>query len=868
MNRGRLRNEAEKSLRRGAHPSPTARLSPDVSRRCLYLALALAITAMASVPAGAQALPGTPDTQTSSARADSSKPAATSAKGISVIPGVSLGATWDSNVFATRDAERDDVLTSIAPYIDVTGRGDAGSFEVEAGGTATRYRTYTHENSNDRYLDVSGSLKTGSHGSVFGGAGYALRHEDRTSPDNVFGIEPTIYSDTHAHAGVRQSWGGFTLRVGGTVNHLRFHDVPNASGALINNRDRNRDVTGLGARLSRTLSGDTSLFVQLTHDRRQYLMPLDDYGFRRDSNGDGWALGLARGGRGNVRGEIYLGRRMQRYVDPRLPNVSAPTFGAELNWTISRQTTLEAFAERSIEETTVPGASAYVDTVVGLHARRTLSPRLSANARVGFTRSDFRGITRRDDLGQASVGFSYLLANHVFLDAEYRQQQRHSDVPSAQYFRNLVYVGLRLDGAKPRVADATQQGTPPVIGAPAPGGLYAGLGVGYAVLDTHVTSPRGEHGFDGGDFGAGGATGSVFAGYGWMLDRTYIGLEASASAADVDWLHVKSPDSRIYSVHQHRTEGVAFRLGRALAGRTLAYVSVGRERTRFDTAYVTDTGIQYDYRDARYGTRYGVGMDLPISAHGFVRARYDIVRYGGYDVAYDTGVDRFASDSGRFQMGLGWRLGAADRPQASRRASASGFYVGAQGGDERLDTRMNATHRQAGPPQVTRFSADFGNHGKSFGAFAGYGHAFGWMYAGVELEADASNVGWFHVKEPGGRDFSVEHKGGYGASLRLGYVTRDGAIIYLRGGRVQGRFITKYVKGGNSDAWVDRNDAIGGTRLGIGVSAPLGQASFLRFDYTTTRYAGMTFTTTQSQADDVGLVHHQHLFRIGVGMRF
>jgi phage-related tail fiber protein len=181
---------------------------------------------------------------------------------------------------------------------------------------------------------------------------------------------------------------------------------------------------------------------------------------------------------------------------------------------------------------------------------------------------------------------------------------------------------------------------------------------------------------------------------------------------------------------------------------------------------------------------------------------------------------------------------------------------------------MNATHRQSGPPSITDFSADFGNHGKSFGAFAGYGHAFGWLYGGVELEADAGSTGWFHVKDPGGRDFSVQAQGDYGAALRLGYVTREGAVIYLRGGRVRGRFNTKYVKGGNSDAWIDREDTIDGTRYGVGVATPLGEATFLRFDYTTTRYAGMDFTTTQAQADDVGLVHHQHLFRIGIGMRF
>jgi hypothetical protein len=91
--------------------------------------------------AHAQTLPSTPDAQSKSTRVDTAKPSNESAQGLTVTPGLSMGSMWDSNVFATRDATRSDVLTSIAPYLDLRGRSEAGHFDVEAGGTATRYRT-------------------------------------------------------------------------------------------------------------------------------------------------------------------------------------------------------------------------------------------------------------------------------------------------------------------------------------------------------------------------------------------------------------------------------------------------------------------------------------------------------------------------------------------------------------------------------------------------------------------------------------------------------------------------------------------------------------------------------------------------------
>ena len=44
----------------------------------------------------------------------------------------------------------------------------------------------------------------------------------------------------------------------------------------------------------------------------------------------------------------------------------------------------------------------------------------------------------------------------------------------------------------------------------------------------------------------------------------------------------------------------------------------------------------------------------------------------------------------------------------------------------------------------------------------------------------------------GGRDFSAEKTGSYGASLRIGYVVDNGSLLYGQVGAVQTRFNTTY----------------------------------------------------------------------------
>lgn len=830
--------------------------------------------ALALLPAGkawAQAAVAPPAAEAPAA----AEPAVPIPEGWVFIPGLSLGLGYDSNLFATPNDPEGDLYLSLSPSLRLRRAERWGDVTLDASATDTRYRNRDGEDSLDYRFDATGNAYVTATAKFFGGVGFGRSHDDRTSPDDVFGIEPTRFDEGNAHLGFTRRWPKASLRFGGTFQTLRYEDVLDQDGNRINNQDRNRDVVGMGLRVGYALLPKADVFVQGTLDERRYQWRFDDAGFNRESSGGTWVVGLATRGPGKVEGEVYAGQIRHRFEDAAFERISEPTVGARLRWRVTPATTVSASLDRVVYDTTLPDASSYLDTSLALRVNRSFNERLSARAGLVYARSEFEGIDRTDDVANPSVGLSYRLTRRVQLDADYRLLQRRSDLASAEYDRHSFFLGLRLDAAGRPLAAAPAPA--PAGGAapaatfavgPGPSGFYLGGGLGHDALVTRVTGTRGAHGDYLAEFSGGGNSGALFAGYGMSWRRLYLAAELDLVRSRADWLHDKTPDSRIFSTEAGRETGVSVFAGLVLPERAVASVGVGSRRADFDSYYVTDDGLASDHDDRERATSYGLGLEAPLSAHLFARMRYEVAPYDGYEVVYeDPASDRFSGSQGRVQLGLGWRFGAAWAPSGTA-PRVGGFYAGAQGGDDRSWSSLDAVMRQSSTPTRTDFHANFGGRGLDFGAFGGYGRTWGPVYLGLELEADASESQWRHEREPQGRKFGVEARSSHGAALRLGYATRGGALLYVRAGAVRGRLRTLYEKGGNPEAWVDRDDTRSGHRIGVGLEAPLTANLFLRLDYTSTVYDPVDFTTAHERADELRFRNRQNLARLGFGFRF
>jgi opacity protein-like surface antigen len=814
-----------------------------------------------------------------------------------VFPDVSLAATYDDNIYAERPyaAARtyvtDDVVYTLSPSLALKSNWSRHALNFDAGGDFDRYRNHDAENVNDYWLGFDGRYDLSPTSNIFGGARHTRDHEDRSTPgSDVTQIEPTRYDHDEAHLGIAHAFGGFRLRLGSTYDRYDYKDGILGSGAVSDNDYRDHNLSSLGVRLGYVLSSRYELFGQVATDNRRYDNPINGRSFNRDSDGSRVAAGVKFTLQPqHLSGEAFAGVMRQNFDYSGFSDISKPYFGALAVWKPTAQVTASGFIDRSLEETTVTDGVTYssssIDTTYGFEVERRLTSKLSVNGRAAYTRSKFNSFDRLDKIIDAGAGLRYYVMPNVYLGADLRIVDRASSDIAAQYSRNQVMASIGYTPARNRdyaIIPEREAGAPEMPRAQGQfSGFYLGAQLGHGALTTSTWGPRGGGGVDAADMGNFGASYTLFGGWGTEIASDwYLGVELDGGDSNADWYHRKDkPDSVTVSASKDSSIGLSLRAGYLLDGGML-YGKVGKVRTDFHTYYTENqyaTGA-FDQDHTETGTRVGLGLEIPASRNLFVRTDYSYTRYGSYDVPYQSGAgpaaittEIFNTHDAVFSLGLGWRFGGQRPAVATRPASElRGLYMGANLGHGTLGTRLTGTHDIGAGDYA--FTGDFARTGFTGGVFAGYGHTFSQIYVGLELEAEAANFGWEHERTTGGaggRDFAAEKRGGYGGSLRIGYVLPNGGLLYGRVGQVQARFNTIYNRGANDAKWINRSDTLDGTRVGVGAEIPASQNTFIRMDYSYTRYNDpVRFVTEQAAPDAMNFDYTENLVRLGLGYRF
>lgn len=796
-----------------------------------------------------------------------------------LFPQITVGALYDDNIYATRNDLQDDLVFSVAPSIEARSNWERHVLNLRAGGVVSRYRDHSTEDTEDYWLEAEGRYDLSKRSNLFGGARHALYHEDRESPDATLGGEPTLYNDDMLYAGAsHRLTDRVRARIGGSLRRLDFRDT------ALNQDDRDRDVVTGGVWLGYELNPTAQLYMQGAVDQRNYRLPLDDgIPENRDSKGYRLQAGV-KFKRGAVSGDAYVGHMQQNYQDASLKDVSAADFGGGLTWQASERTTVRALLSRSIEETTLDGASSYLYTGLSAGISHRARPNLTFSTSVGVSRSDYQGDPRKDDFLEATGAVTYDLTRQVFLSAAYSYAHRDSSVNAADFYRNQVSLTL---GAYlyPRRQLPPSWETYAFAIEPAVknrfDGLYIGLQAGHEALATNTVRENPGDVDDANFLGHDWLWGA-FAGYGWTRDRWYMGVEADAERGNAGWSHYKSKaNSPYFRVDKGDSYGLSLRLGRVLDNGTLLYGRAGLVRTEFDTLYdntdATPPDTLVDNTFTKTGRRIGVGIEVPESQHLFWRMDYAYTDYGSYTIDYTTNQEAYNNADSALRLGIGYRFGnqlaARNKPVSFDHA---GFYLGANLAHGGLGSSIDGIHREDGPATPYIFDVDFGNEGLGAGIFAGYGWMFGKWYLGAELEGEVSQTKWEHIRvaggsPAGGRDFSVAKHDSYGVSGRLGYKLHSGTLVYARAGLVETNFQTIYERGNNAATYIDRGDRIRGKRYGVGADVPLTRDMLVRLDYSYTDYDSYGFTTTHAggaNGDTMNYANWESLFRLGLAVHF
>jgi hypothetical protein len=353
-----------------------------------------------------------------------------------------IGLERVDNVFAQEQNPIDDRITRLEPALVLQSDWNRHSVRGAVSADLARYADNASEDYNDYQAEARGRLDV-RHGSLveLGGA-FARLHEDRGSPDDVNGFEPTRYQESSLIVSTIWYTGRWRFALDASVDWLFYEDVAGSSG-IINNEDRDRVEHLVGAEAAYEILPRRSVFIRAHANQRDYRQEVDDFGLNRDSTGSDVVAGARVDFTGVTGGEVYIGRLAQDYQDPALPPLDDTTFGAAFNWNPTGLTTLTATLDRRVDETTFDGASSVRVTTARLRADHELFRNLILSGQVQIWNELYTGISRDDDYDDYALEARFLMNRNMEGRLRFHHDRRDSDAAGEDYSRNRVLIMLK-----------------------------------------------------------------------------------------------------------------------------------------------------------------------------------------------------------------------------------------------------------------------------------------------------------------------------------------------------------------------------------------------------------------------------------------
>lgn len=357
-------------------------------------------------------------------------------------PQLSLSGVYDDNIYRADTGEESDIITVISPSMQLRSNWNNHALNFFATGDFGFYSDFDQEDYQDYSVGADGRADFTRDNFLTGALSYSTHHEERESPDDANGVEPTEFSLLATDVAYVHRFGRFTGSVGAGFQRYDFDDVVTSVPSTINNDDRDRDEREMFLRLGYDIVPGYEAFVRGTYVIRDYADQFDDNGFERSSTGYEVVAGAALDFTGVTTGEVFAGYRSQSPDDIAFSDITGVQYGGTIVWNVTGLTTFNFLLDRSIEETTLDGSSGYFATHAGVKVDHELLRNLLLGANVDYTRRQYEEVVRDDTDAGAGLYAKYMLNRHLYVSLDYDYARRSSNAVGED-FTNNVYM-LRL----------------------------------------------------------------------------------------------------------------------------------------------------------------------------------------------------------------------------------------------------------------------------------------------------------------------------------------------------------------------------------------------------------------------------------------
>ncbi len=360
-------------------------------------------------------------------------------------PAVNAQYLYDDNVFATDGNEQSDQIFVFSGGARLESNWNVHRVVLNAGAIAGLHEDNDNEDFEDYNLGLYGELDIRRSTQLKGGIAYVNSHEERTSPNDVNGIEPTDINAYQADALLTHEAGRFLVDFGAGYEQLDFSSVRTSLGTLITNEDRDREEYRVFTKLGYEFQPTYNVFLLAGWNERDYdaTLPLN-----RDSSGYDVSLGLSRDLTGKLRLSLFGGFLEQEYDSENFSDIENATFGGDLLWNVTGLTSLKAGVIRTVEETISLDYSGFLATRYTAAIEHELRRNVLLGLDIAYQLDEYEPngnvLEREDDNVEFGALAQYFIREGIGLNLAYDYASRDSNAAFQDFSINRIMLSTSL----------------------------------------------------------------------------------------------------------------------------------------------------------------------------------------------------------------------------------------------------------------------------------------------------------------------------------------------------------------------------------------------------------------------------------------
>jgi hypothetical protein len=349
-----------------------------------------------------------------------------------VTPYIGLAAGRDDNVLLSNANRKESTLLLLSPGVTLDARDGNKVFTLDYQAQVGHYTSSGDDDYTDQAARAQFDMALDRRNFLRLGMAYAHGHDPRGSTDRPISNSPDKY---------RLSAPSFAYAFGspGAQGRVEVY-YDDADRKYLNNRDTtaasDRDVQTYGGAFYWRAMPKTYLLAEARGTRIRYDLPgsLQSGDERRLFAGVSWEATAA------TTGTIKVGR-LKRDFKSDLPSESDATWEGTITWAPRTYSKFDFYAVRTTSEATGQG-SFILTNVTGALWSHNWSSFISTGLDLRHEHDAYQNFDRTDNIDSASLRVGYRFRRWLTLGAQYTYTKRDSNVPDAEYNRNLYLLTL------------------------------------------------------------------------------------------------------------------------------------------------------------------------------------------------------------------------------------------------------------------------------------------------------------------------------------------------------------------------------------------------------------------------------------------